>query len=153
MPLRTSAPSQVPPSSRPTTLALPSLRGGPLGEGSRGPEVAALQRFLKAREPSLEVDGDFGLKTKAAVRAFQRASRLDVDGVVGPQTLAAMARAGHPSPSGATSVATVRPGDRGPQVKELKTLLSRAGFYDGVLNDEFGPQGVAALRDAKRALG
>jgi len=139
MPLRTSAASQVP--------QVPRASSPQLAEGSRGAQVTTLQRFLKNRDPSLEVDGNFGPRTAAAVQSFQRASGLDVDGVVGPQTQAAIARATRPATS------SVRPGDRGPQVKELKTLLSRAGFYDGVINDELGPQGVAALRDAKRALG
>jgi peptidoglycan hydrolase-like protein with peptidoglycan-binding domain len=32
------------------------------------------------------VDGDVGPLTKAAVEAFQSSRRLDVDGIVGPQT-------------------------------------------------------------------
>ena len=32
------------------------------------------------------VDGDFGVKTKAAVMAFQKAKGLVQDGIVGPKT-------------------------------------------------------------------
>lgn len=56
-----------------------------LGEGDTGSDVEALQRLL-----GLEVDGDFGPNTKAAVVQFQRRRQLTVDGLVGPETLAAI---------------------------------------------------------------
>ncbi|MGB3483366.1 MAG: peptidoglycan-binding domain-containing protein [Mycobacterium sp.] len=63
--------------------------------GSTGPQVAELQRRLKyayARYAGdLEIDGVFGPLTEAAVREFQRRSPgLAVDGVVGPATAAAL---------------------------------------------------------------
>lgn len=62
--------------------------------GSQGPQVAELQRRLKAAYSSyaggLPIDGDFGPLTDAAVRVFQGRSGLFVDGVVGPQTAAAL---------------------------------------------------------------
>lgn len=53
--------------------------------GSQGPEVIALQTFLK-----LNVDGDFGTKTETAVKNWQKAHGLNPDGVVGDKTFAAM---------------------------------------------------------------
>jgi hypothetical protein len=44
-------------------------------------------------EPPLKVDGSFGLATVAAVKAFQQAKSLDVDGKIGPQTEAAIEQA------------------------------------------------------------
>jgi putative chitinase len=44
-------------------------------------------------EPPLKIDGLFGLATVAAVKAFQQAKGLDVDGKVGPQTEAAIEQA------------------------------------------------------------
>ena len=64
-----------------------------LFRGSEGPQVAELQRRLKDEEYArdLVVDGIFGPKTEAAVRAFQRQTRgLRVDGIVGPATSAAL---------------------------------------------------------------
>ena len=40
------------------------------------------------------IDGDFGPKTLAAVLAFQSSAKIEVDGVVGPETRAALKVAG-----------------------------------------------------------
>jgi N-acetyl-anhydromuramyl-L-alanine amidase AmpD len=63
-----------------------------LFRGSEGPQVAELQRRLNEEEGvDLVVDGIFGPKTEAAVRAFQRRTGgLKVDGIVGPATAAAL---------------------------------------------------------------
>jgi len=50
--------------------------------GSDGAQVKAIQRKLGG----LTVDGIFGARTAAAVRAFQRKHRITVDGEVGPAT-------------------------------------------------------------------
>jgi peptidoglycan hydrolase-like protein with peptidoglycan-binding domain len=63
-----------------------------VARGSQGDAVRAVQSELNARnlsgDPSkgLQVDGIFGPKTDAAVRAFQEAAGLDVDGIVGTFT-------------------------------------------------------------------
>lgn len=58
-----------------------------LKEGSSGPLVKQLQQALKDKgfNPGT-IDGVFGLGTKAAVRAFQQANKLEADGLVGQQT-------------------------------------------------------------------
>ena len=63
-----------------------------LRTGSTGAEVEELQTFLAAQGYDVgDIDGQFGPKTKAAVMAFQKDSGLQADGVVGPNTRAAMA--------------------------------------------------------------
>ena len=55
--------------------------------GNEGRRVKQLQYFLKSNgNPELDVDGKFGPKTEKAVRKFQKAHKLSVDGVVGPDT-------------------------------------------------------------------
>ncbi len=58
-----------------------------LSYGSRGDEVASLQKQLNAAGYSLAVDGIYGAETAAAVRDYQSRNALQVDGVVGPQTM------------------------------------------------------------------
>lgn len=62
-----------------------------LKEGSSGPLVKQLQQRLKEKgfDPGI-IDGVFGLGTKAAVRAFQKANKLEADGIVGQQTWKAL---------------------------------------------------------------
>ena len=64
--------------------------------GMIGWDVSVLQ-FLLARQGTLvPVDGFFDRATKRALRRYQRAHRLKVDGVAGPRTLRAL---GHGWPS------------------------------------------------------
>ncbi len=60
--------------------------------GSRGDAVRALQTLLNEEHrsnpdaPSIQVDGTFGAQTDSAVRAYQEASNLSMDGIAGPYT-------------------------------------------------------------------
>ncbi len=54
----------------------------------RGKDIKKLQRLLKFEPP--KIDGVFGKDTDKAVRKFQKASGLTVDGKVGPATWAAL---------------------------------------------------------------
>jgi putative chitinase len=62
-----------------------------LQRGAKGPDVLALQQRLKdlGFDPN-GVDGNFGAGTETALRAFQKAKGLGVDGKVGPITSAAL---------------------------------------------------------------
>jgi GH24 family phage-related lysozyme (muramidase) len=64
-----------------------------LRRGSRGEQVERLQAALAGKGFSPDpVDSDFGPATERAVRRFQRAMSLEVDGIVGPRTWAALLR-------------------------------------------------------------
>jgi N-acetylmuramoyl-L-alanine amidase len=52
-----------------------------INRGSSGKDVKRIQSAL-----SIHVDGIFGAKTEAAVKAYQKRHNLTADGIVGPQT-------------------------------------------------------------------
>jgi len=67
-----------------------SKANGMLRMGSKGQKVRELQILLNRAGFSVVVDGDFGRATKDAVKSFQSSKRLEVDGVVGAQTMKAL---------------------------------------------------------------
>ena len=61
-------------------------------KGMEGVQVKGLQTMLKEYGYySATIDGKFGDKTEASVKAFQRAEGLDVDGIVGKATWSRLA--------------------------------------------------------------
>lgn len=50
----------------------------------------ALNRAFLMPDEQLQVDGNYGRRTREAVRAFQRFNKLDADGLFGPKTDAAL---------------------------------------------------------------
>ena len=70
---------------------------GSSGSGSgvlaEGPNVEELQRILqKYFEPSIEVDGKYGKKTKTAVKKMQKELKVTADGLYGIDTSRALAK-------------------------------------------------------------
>lgn len=68
----------------------PPVTDPTLKKGAKGDAVKTLQTRLNVHGANIAVDGDFGNKTFAAVEGFQKAAKLFVDGVVGPQTWQAL---------------------------------------------------------------
>jgi peptidoglycan hydrolase-like protein with peptidoglycan-binding domain len=104
------------------TEPFPSLK-----QGLGGPEVEYLQRQLETAgffEGS--VDGVFDARTKAAVMAFQRARGLEVDGIAGPRTWAAL-----DTRRGTGLRPVLKRGDCEPAVLVLQKVLATHGFEPG----------------------
>jgi peptidoglycan hydrolase-like protein with peptidoglycan-binding domain len=127
---------------------------GILRQGSKGNAVKTLQQDLnKAMGSQLEVDGDFGPATKAAVEAFQRKHGLTADGEYGPQS-AAMMRAGlagksapiKPTPTPPTTTTLAVDGKFEPATcAAMQRALNQHGaklIVDGAL----GPLTITALQ-------
>jgi len=73
------------PTSVLSAISFPPL----LARGSKGSVVSALQDALKRFDTATDpgpIDGDFGPRTEAGVRAYQSHQGITVDGVVGQQT-------------------------------------------------------------------
>ncbi|RJG46457.1 N-acetylmuramidase domain-containing protein [Mesorhizobium sp. DCY119] len=104
-----AAASSAPPSSE-----------GMLRLGSRGARVRELQTLLVRAGQSVSIDGDFGPATASAVRAFQAAFGLTVDGIAGPETMRAVDRY--------RQGAADRPGEQ--KLAELKEV--RDGLFSGL---------------------
>lgn len=113
-------------------------------KGHTNHPVHTLQYLLRARGHSLTVDGDFGPKTDAAVRAFQRDKGLAVDGIVGPNTWTAL-------------IIQIKRGSTGDAVRGVQEefqFRNQSGDpniglqIDGI----FGPQTEATVRGFQKAL-
>jgi peptidoglycan hydrolase-like protein with peptidoglycan-binding domain len=116
----------------------------PVQQGDQEHPVRTLQCLLRAHGYPLTVDGMFGPRTDAAVRAFQRAKQLAVDGIVGPETWPAL-------------IVQVRMGDTGEAVRGVQEEFQFRNLsgdpnqgltVDGI----FGPQTDAAVRDFQQAI-
>lgn len=80
-----AAPAVVTPA--PVAPAPEAPKARTLKSGCKGEDVKTLQANLnKIMNAGLAVDGDFGPKTDAAVRAFQKKYGLTVDGLFGPKS-------------------------------------------------------------------
>lgn len=127
--------------------------------GSRGDTVKTLQTKLNALGYNCgDVDGIFGAKTYAAVVAFQKATGIGVDGIVGNQTWGKLGVVGTvvtTAPSAVTSAVTatissnmplVKLGSRGEAVKALQTRLNALGYDCGAVDGIFGEKTLAAVK-------
>jgi peptidoglycan hydrolase-like protein with peptidoglycan-binding domain len=113
--------------------------------GDRDHPVRTLQHLLRARGQQVAVDGIFGPRTEAAVRAVQSSRGLAVDGIVGPQTWPAL-------------IVQVQRGSTGDAVRGVQEEFqfrnlsgdpSKGLQIDGI----FGPKTDAAVRGFQQAVG
>jgi peptidoglycan hydrolase-like protein with peptidoglycan-binding domain len=70
-------------------VSVPKFPGRFLRQKVRGPDVRRWQVQMSKLEFVIEVDGEYGPKSETVCREFQRARRIEVDGIVGPETWSA----------------------------------------------------------------
>jgi peptidoglycan hydrolase-like protein with peptidoglycan-binding domain len=122
------------------------MNSGPtLRRGSTGTDVRRLQRLLVMIKELVYtgIDGIFGSQTEQAVRSFQQNGGLQVDGIVGPNTWAAL-----PADPNTPQLAE---GSSGPVVRALQDALKRldapgSPTDPGPVDGDFGPRTKAAVR-------
>lgn len=113
--------------------------------GYTGDEVRNLQNILnKLNFNSGTVDGIFGNKTAAAVKAFQIANGLPADGIVGKNTwltidvtLLSPPKLAHP---------LLKIGSTGESVRYLQDRLNRLGHSPGLIDGIFGSKTTVAVK-------
>jgi len=128
-----------------------------LQPGDSGPEVQSLQQSLQtAGFFNQRATGFYGEATEEAVRQFQSARGLEVDGIAGSATLQALGKSNCPDNSG-----YVRPvsysgypqlGSSGSNVTLIQERLNALGYpvaVDGV----FGPETDSAVRQFQAVNG
>ena len=97
--------------------------------GKSGEDVAAVQTALKNYGYyNGEVSGKYDVATATAVKSFQRANSLSVDGKVGAKTLACLN------------------GGKVVDVKAVQSRLQELGYYDGKVDGNFGALSVSAVK-------
>jgi peptidoglycan hydrolase-like protein with peptidoglycan-binding domain len=108
--------------------------------GSNEPAVRDLQEALVALgfDPG-PVDGVFGAKTESAVRKFQQAREIPIDGVVGRVTWINIDEADQSHP-------VLRTGSTGLPVRRLQSRMSAVGFNTGGVDGRFGEITEAAVK-------
>ena len=122
-----------------------------LSKGDEGADVKVLQERLKiAGFYYGNSTGIFGPITQEAVKRFQKAYQLTVDGVVGKSTLAKL-----PAVTDENQTTTSRKsdnrdilslGDRGEAVRILQEHLIKAGFLQNPPNGYYGSNTVDAVK-------
>ena len=111
--------------------------------GSRGELVALVQLMLHEKGYSCgSADGIFGTKTESAVRSYQKAKGLLVDGIVGTNTYAKL-----------FTECLLKDGSRGELVKALQTRLNEQGYGAGNADGIFGSNTEQAVKALQSAAG
>jgi peptidoglycan hydrolase-like protein with peptidoglycan-binding domain len=116
-------------------MAEPVLR-----PGSSGEVVRQLQQALKSLgyDPGA-IDGQFGARTESAVKAFQKAQGIAVDGIVGDITWLNIDEADMSNP-------TIRKGSTGNPVRRAQKRLTLGGYDTNGVDGIFGADTEAAVR-------
>lgn len=119
-------------------------------KGATGPAVILMQRLLRYEGKYKDsLDGIWGNNTEAAVRAYQKANKLAIDGICGPATWASLLGI----TGSKKSLAQIQYNSKGQAVKLLQKLLRIQNMYVGVVDGIYGPAtraGVVAYQKSKK---
>ena len=141
--------------------------------GSKGSDVKKAQQLLIAKGYSCGAagaDGDFGAATYNAVKKFQTTNGLEVDGIVGAKTWAALLKTEQTepekepekgpeepaAPTGSTcavELPIIKQGDKGFTVVAVQMLLSKHDFSVKYTDGDFGPDTLAKVKAFQKAKG
>lgn len=127
-----------------------SVKNQVLKLGSSGVPVVHMQELLNQNGANLEVDGVYGPKTKAAVEKIQLDKGLTVDGMYGPETSGALTGGGTTNNTNnnapATPTTPSASGGNTPTASEEKAPAASEGFtYDDYVESDTVSQAFAAL--------
>ncbi len=122
------------------SFAFAALGNSTLDEGDQGADVAELQDYLMTKGvfPYHTSTGYYKTITEGAVKDFQRARNLKVDGIAGPETKQA--------------IQVLRRGDKGKQVIHIQSQLDQAG-YDSNVDGIYGSGTVNTVEQFQRDKG
>lgn len=133
--------------------------------GTRGIPVLNLQkRLTELGYYVAKLTSDYQADDIAAVKAFQKANGLKVDGIAGYETQVllysdravpgpAFSATPTPEPTPTPSLSTLRLGDTGNEVKSLQQRLIQLGYLSGKADGKFGSGTEAALKAFQKANG
>lgn len=123
--------------------SMPTLAAGPSSSASGG-SVQTVQQTLQGLGLYRgALDGIYGPQTLAAVSAFQREHGLTASGRIGPHTALWLSLYEQPQP-------VLSEGSSGSSVIELQGLLQLLGEYSGALDGIYGPETAQAVASLQR---
>jgi peptidoglycan hydrolase-like protein with peptidoglycan-binding domain len=138
-----------------------AINAMPIAAFAYTPEVAGIQQLLARRgfNPGA-IDGVKGAATTEAIIAAQTFYKLNANGEIGAQTIAALEAdtyeadvSAEVAPVKATPVSVSNSDNKSDAVKNLQQLLSDRGFYGGAIDGINGPMTQEAIILAQKTYG
>lgn len=122
--------------------------------GSSGSKVRELQELLNKQGYNLAVDGVYGSATKDAVRRYQQANKLGVDGIVGDETWGSLTGGGNTAVDGTGGATAAPPSATTPLGNQYNPTETTGNKTDLGKIEGMGPtfQPTTAYKDALAAL-
>ena len=135
-----------------------AINAMPLAAFAYTPEVASIQQLLARRgfNPGA-IDGVKGAATTEAIIAAQTFYKLNADGAIGAQTIAALEadtyEANVSLKDTPVKVTPANSANKSDSIKNLQQLLSDRGFYGGAIDGISGPMTKEAIILAQKTYG